>query len=495
VKLRELLSAVAPLEVAGDPEAEILGVRADSRRVRKGDLFVAARGDCADGHEFIPEAVAAGAVAVVCERRGAAPQGAAVVRVADSRLALARLAAAFHGHPSSRLRMVGITGTNGKTTTSLLVASILEAAGLPAGVIGTLCVRFGDREIPAANTTPPADDLQDALARMVQAGMKAAAMEVSSHALHQGRVEGVAWDAAVFTNLTQDHLDYHRTMDAYFAAKRRLFEGLGSGGKPGAAVLNADDPRSAELRRAVPAGVPVRLYGSAAGADLRAEGVETGLGGSRFTLRAAEGEAEVRTPLFGAHNVENCLAAAGAGLALGLGLDAVARGIAGVPSVPGRLERVGGDPAVFVDYAHTEDALRRALAALRPFTRGRLLLVFGCGGGRDRAKRPRMGRAAAELADFSIVTSDNPRFEEPAEIVGEILKGFGRKAGRREAILDRREAIRAALARARPGDTVLLAGKGHETYQEARGARNPFDDRAVAREFLAGAKPGGNGHG
>lgn len=494
MKLRDLLRSVTPLEVVGNPEVEVSGIRGDSRRVRKGDLFVAARGGGADGHDFITEAVAAGAVAVVCERRGAVPQGTAVVRVADSHRALARLADAFHGRPSSRLKVVGITGTNGKTTTSLLVASILEAAGLPSGVIGTLAVRFGDREIPAANTTPSADDLQDALGRMVQAGMKAVAMEVSSHALQQGRVEGVEWDAAVFTNLTQDHLDYHRTMDAYFAAKRRLFEGLGAGGKKATAVLNADDPRCTELRRAVPEGVAVLFYGSAEKATVRAGEVETGLGGSRFTLRADAGEAEVRTRLFGAHNVANCLAAAAAGMALGADLGAVARGIAAVASVPGRLERVGEDPAVFVDYAHTEDALRRALQALRPLTRGRLLLVFGCGGGRDRAKRPLMGRAAAELADFSLVTNDNPRFEEPEEIVDEILKGFGKKGGF-EKVLDRRKAIGAALGMARAGDTVLLAGKGHETYQEARGVRNPFDDRTVARELMTAAGKGGTGHG
>ena len=494
MKLRDLLRFAKPLMVDGNLEAEVTGVRGDSRRVRKGDLFVAARGGATDGHDFIAEAVAAGAVAVVCEKRGAVSHGAALVHVADSRRALAQLADAFHGRPSSQLKVIGITGTNGKTTTSLLAASILDAAGMPAGVIGTLAVRFGDREIPATNTTPPADDLQDALGRMVQAGMKAVAMEVSSHALHQGRVEGVEWDAAVFTNLTQDHLDYHRTMDSYFSAKRRLFEKLGGGEKKASAVLNADDPRCAELRRSVPEGVPVFLYGSAVEATVRAIGVETSLGGSRFTLHTNAGETEVRTRLFGAHNVENCLAAAAAGMALGADLGAVARGIAAVTSVSGRLERVAENPAVFVDYAHTEDALRRALQTLRPFTRGRLIIVFGCGGGRDHAKRPLMGRAAAELADFIFVTSDNPRFEEPGEIVEEIVKGFG-NMGRFEKILDRRGAIGAALGMAREGDTVLLAGKGHETYQEARGVRNPFDDRAVAREFLAAAGKGGTVHG
>ena len=494
MKLRDLLRFAKPLMVDGNLDAEVTGVRGDSRRIRKGDLFVAARGGATDGHDFIAEAVAAGAVAVVCEKRGAVSHGAALIHVADSRRALAQLADAFHGRPSSQLKVIGITGTNGKTTTSLLAASILDAAGMPAGVIGTLAVRFGDREIPATNTTPPADDLQDALGRMVQAGMKAVAMEVSSHALHQGRVEGVEWDAAVFTNFTQDHLDYHRTMDSYFSAKRRLFEKLGGSGKKASAVLNADDPRCAELRRALPEGVPVFLYGSAAEATVRAIGIETSLGGSRFTLHTSAGETEVRTRLFGTHNVENCLAAAAAGMALGADLGAVARGIAAVASVSGRLERVAENPAVFVDYAHTEDALRRALQTLRPFTRGRLIIVFGCGGGRDHAKRPLMGRAAAELADFIFVTSDNPRFEEPGEIVEEIVKGFG-NMGRFEKILDRRGAIGAALGMAREGDTVLLAGKGHETYQEARGVRNPFDDRAVVREFLAAAGKEGAVHG
>lgn len=495
MNLRELLGAISPLETSGDTGADVLGVRGDSRRVRRGDLFVATRGAAADGHDYIADAVAAGAVAVVCEKRGAAPPGVAVIRVANSRRALARLADAFHGKPSTRLKMIGITGTNGKTTTSLLLASALEAAGIPTGVIGTLAVRFGNREIPAANTTPPADDLHDLLGQMVQAGIKAAVMEVSSHALHQGRTEGVAWDAAVFTNFTQDHLDYHGTMEAYYEAKQRLFESLGRGGKAGAAVLNAEDPRSAELRRATPSGVRTLLYGTAENAEVRATGVESTLDGSRFTLRAPGGNAEIRTPLFGAHNVANALAAAAAALALGVELSDAARGIAAVACVPGRLERVGAAPSVFVDYAHTEDALRRVLQTLRPFTRGRLLLVFGCGGGRDRAKRPLMGRAAAELADFSFVTSDNPRFEAPEAIAEEILKGFGKRADRREMLLDRREAIRAALARAGPEDTVLIAGKGHETYQEARGVRQPFDDRAVAREGLAARRPGGTRHG
>ncbi len=495
MNLRELLAVISPLETSGDTGVEILGVRGDSRRVRKGDLFVATRGGAADGHDFIADAVAAGAAAVVCEKRGAAPPGVAVIRVANSRRALARLADAFHGKPSSRLTMIGVTGTNGKTTTSLLLASVLEAAGIPTGVIGTLAVRFGNRAIPAANTTPPADDLHDLLGQMLQAGMKAAVMEVSSHALHQGRAEGVAWDAAIFTNFTQDHLDYHGSMEAYFEAKQRLFQSLGRGGKAGVAALNADDPRAAELRRATPSGARTLLYGTSEEAEVRATDIATSLDGSRFLLRAKEGETEIRTPLFGAHNIANALAAAAAGLALGVGLPAVARGIAGVACVPGRLERVNSTPAVFVDYAHTEDALRRVLQTLRPFTRGRLLLVFGCGGGRDRAKRPLMGRAAAELADFSFVTSDNPRFEAPEAIAEEVLKGFGKRADRREKILDRRDAIRAALAMADPRDTVLIAGKGHETYQEARGVRQPFDDRAVAREVLAAPRQGDSRHG
>ncbi len=488
MKLMELLADIGPVETAGNMDAEITGVQSDSRRVRRGDLFVAVRGEKADGCQFISDAISAGAAAVVCEETAGATLSVPHVRVSNARAALALLADCFHGRPSLRLKMAGVTGTNGKTTTSFLAASILEAAGIPTGVVGTVSYRFGSRELPAPNTTPGADELQELLAQMLQAGMKAVVMEASSHALTQHRTDGVAWDVAAFTNLTQDHLDYHKTMEAYFEAKKSLFLQLGTGGKKASAVLNRDDPRFEDLRQAAPAGVRILSYGFSPEADLRAEGSEATIRGCRFTLIDGGNRMEVSTPLCGAHNVSNSLAAAAMAMALGADLAAVARGIAAVASVPGRLQPVeipAGPPrfSVFVDYAHTEDALRRVLGTLRPLTRGRLIAVFGCGGGRDRLKRPLMGRAVGELSDFSIVTSDNPRFEEPSAIVQEIVAGLGTRKNFR-VTLDRREAIRGALAMAGDGDVVLLAGKGHETYQEIAGIRMPFDDRLVAREIL-----------
>ncbi len=485
MKLRSLIEGLEGARAAGDLELEITGVQSDSRRVRRGDLFVAIRGEKADGRQYIANAISAGASAVVFEAEGdMAPASTAAVRVPDARRALARLADRFHGSPSARLKMAGVTGTNGKTTVSCLIASILEQAGLPTGIVGTLSYRFGDRCLPAPNTTPPADDLQALLAQMLHAGMQAVAMEVSSHALAQHRTECIAWDVAVFTNLTQDHLDYHGTMDAYFKAKQRLFQQVGDGGKSAVAVLNRDDPRFDELRRAVPAGVKVISYGLGEGAEVRAVSARSLLEGCHFTLETPSGCAEIFTPLCGTHNVSNSLAAAAAALALGVGLEASRRGIAALRNVDGRLERIEAEGfSVFVDYAHTEDALRRVLAALRPFTHRRLIVVFGCGGGRDRLKRPLMGRAVNELADFSFVTSDNPRLEDPQAILAEILVGMPERAKCR-VIADRSAAIHEAIAMAQAGDIVLLAGKGHETYQEIGGTRMPFDDRIVAREAL-----------
>lgn len=492
MKLRELLDGVDVLETAGSLDVEVTGVRCDSRRVRAGDLFVAVSGEKSDGHEFVADAVKAGAAAVVCERRsGGSPV--TQLRVRDARLALARLASRVHGSPSGKLRVVGITGTNGKTTTSFLIASILEAAGLPAGVLGTISWRVGNRELPAPNTTPGADELHEMLGRMVQAGMKAVVMEVSSHALAQHRVEEVAWDAGVFTNLTQDHLDYHKTMEAYGDAKRILFDRLGAS-KKAAAILNRDDPAWEKMRAGVREGVTVLTYGLADGADVRAVAVEQAISGCRFRLAFQGREIFIETPLCGAHNVSNCLAAAATGLAMGFSLEIIGQGIASVKNVPGRLERLeartpAGSFAVVVDYAHTHDALRNVLGTLRPLTRGRLITVFGCGGNRDPMKRPLMGRVATELSDLSIVTTDNPRNEDPAAIVKQIEAGIG--SGKKyRVVLDRREAIREAVAMAAEGDVVLLAGKGHETYQEVAGVRSPFDDRKVALELLESMKGG-----
>jgi len=486
MKLKQLLSFLQVREVSGEADVEISGVHADSRRIKKGDLFVALRGEKTDGHDHVGEAVSNGAAAIVCERSMGAVSSVAQIRVADTRVALASLASAFHGKPSSQMKVIGITGTNGKTTTSYLIAGILEAAGLATGVIGTVAYRIGQRELPAPNTTPIADDLQELLAKMLQAGMKAVVMEVSSHSLVQHRVDEIAWDTGVFTNLTQDHLDYHGTMEAYLEAKKILFQQLGVSGKKAAAVLNHDDARFEDFRKAVGEDVSVLSYGLQSGADVRATNVEFSIEGCRFQLEWKKESIRIATPLCGSHNVMNCLAAAASALAMGIDLRAVRQGLESVQKIPGRLERVGCDAApfaVFVDYAHTDDALRNVLVTLRPLTQGRLITVFGCGGNRDKAKRPLMAKVVGELSDDNIVTTDNPRFEEPDAIAQDIVKGFGKKKNF-EVILDRRQAIRRALEKAKAGDVVLLAGKGHETYQDVKGMKSPFDDRQIALETL-----------
>lgn len=498
MKLKVLLGNLELLETQGSVEAEVGGIHSDSRRVRQGDLFVAVRGEKLDGHEFIGDAVEAGASVVVCERILGAFPGVTQVRVADARRALAQLAGRFHGAPSEGMRVIGITGTNGKTTTSWLLASILEAVGMPTGVVGTIAYRIGSRELPAPNTTPPADDLQELLAQMLHSGMKAVVMEVSSHSLVQRRVDGVAWDAGIFTNLTQDHLDYHGDMGAYFEAKKLLFQQLGGGCKTRcAAILNADDPKSELLSGVIRAGVRVVRYGAHPSAEVRAEAVEHSVAGSRFTLVAGGQRIDIATPLCGAHNILNCLAAAAAAVALDLDLPAIKRGIESLRSVPGRLERLtvapgAGDFAIFIDYAHTDDALRKVLTTLRPLTRGRLISVFGCGGNRDTTKRPLMGRVASELSHYSVLTTDNPRHEEPSAILQQIAAGFEARDNY-EIVPDRRAAIRAALVMARDGDVILIAGKGHETYQEVAGTRSPFDDRKVALDLLEELRGGAGG--
>jgi UDP-N-acetylmuramoyl-L-alanyl-D-glutamate--2,6-diaminopimelate ligase len=490
VKLKEVLKGVPVLEIRGSADGEVAQVCCDSRRVRPGNLFVALKGEKADGHDFIGEVVAAGVQAVVVEHFVGQFPSVAQIRVADSHVALAQVAANLYRRPSEHLRVVGVTGTNGKTTATYLIASILEKGGSPSGVIGTLGCRIGNRQLPSLNTTPAANELQELFAQMGQAGMKAVVMEVSSHSLSQHRVDEIAWDAAVFTNLTRDHLDYHRTMEGYFGAKQKLFDRLGEGRKSAVAVLNADDPYSERIRGILKPNVRNVTYGLKASADVRAEMGERpfGVDGSRFRLCAARESVEVHTPLCGTYNVSNCLAAAAAGVAFGLELKTIRDGIESVRNVAGRLERVelAGTRlpfAVFVDYAHTDDALRNVLGTLRPLTGGRLVTVFGCGGNRDTTKRPLMGKVASELSDICIVTTDNPRNEEPSAIAEQVRAGCveGRNC---RVILERRAAIREALSEADEGDVVLLAGKGHETYQEIKGVRHPFDDRQVAREEL-----------
>ncbi len=493
--LSRLLDALPAADIDGDAQAQVRGVECDSRRVRPGSLFAALHGARQDGHRFLDAALAAGAGAVLSAepRRGRAP-GAAWVRVEDDRAALARLSRRFHGDPDLRLGLVGVTGTKGKTTTAWLIEAMLQAAGRRVGGSGTVRVRIDDKVEPAELTTPDAPTLHALLARMVQARCTHAVIEVSSQALDQRRVEGLRFGCAVFTNLSRDHLDYHRDMEAYFDAKARLFRGLDPGA---AAVLAVDDPAGARLAALTRARVlAYAAAGRRGGAPACAgpapevwiEEASLSLEGTSAVLRTPMGTAEVRTPLLGRHNLHNLAAAAAAASALELPLRAVAEGAAGVPPVPGRRERVHeGQPfLVFVDYAHTEDALRRTLESLREITSGRLLCVFGCGGDRDPGKRAPMGAAAAALADRLYLTSDNPRGEDPLLILREVERGARSVSPPRpcEVLPDRARAIAAALREARAGDAVLIAGKGHEREQILAGRRIPFDDREEARRAL-----------
>ncbi len=504
MRLGELLSEIPGAQVSGSVEVDIAGVDHDSRTATPGSLFVCIRGFRQDGHAFIADAAGRGAAAVVVEEdpsRLTIPPPLTVVRVPNSRSALARLAGRFFDHPSRQLRMIGITGTNGKTTTAHLAEAILRAAGHRVGLLGTIEYRCGATTFPGERTTPESSDLQRLLARMRDMGAWGAAMEVSSHSLALHRVEACEFDVAVFTNLTQDHLDFHGTMERYADAKAGLFRTLGKARvKPGvaAAVLNADDAWADFMAQRTAARV-VR-FSLAADADLSVRSAQFDLAGIRATLSSAWGPIEVASPLVGRHNLANILGAAGACLHLGIPRQAVEVGIATLAAVPGRFEKVeAGQPfGVVVDYAHTPDALERVLTFAREYARGRVIVVFGCGGDRDRGKRPRMGEVAARLADVVFVTSDNPRSEDPeailAEIAGGIKKTFANAEGH-ATIRDRREAIGAALASARGGDLVVIAGKGHETYQILRDRTIPFDDRVVAREVLTalgyGAPRGG----
>jgi UDP-N-acetylmuramoyl-L-alanyl-D-glutamate--2,6-diaminopimelate ligase len=471
---------------SGFPGA-LRSVTCDSRRVERGDVFVGITGRRADGTSFAREAIARGAVGIVSEQPPPADAAVPWAVVTDARLALALAAAALYGHPSTHLRVVGVTGTNGKTTTAHLIASIFEAAGVRCGILGTVGYRIGGELREATHTTPEAPDVQSLLRAMVDQGCGACAMEVSSHALALRRVDGMSFAAAVFTNLTREHLDFHADMESYFQAKRRLFEML----PPDApALINLDDPRGGALVSA--GGRPV-TYAIHRRADLMPGPLSFSLAGLEFDVRTPRGTLHVRSALVGRPNVFNILAAAATGTALGLSFDAIERGIAALGGVPGRFQVVSeprDEVTVVVDYAHTDDALRNLLETVRPLARGRVITVFGCGGDRDRTKRPLMGAVAGRLSDVLLITSDNPRNEDPNRIIDEIQRGVTPDTRRDStqpllAIVDRRAAIHRAIELARAGDLVLVAGKGHEKYQVIGDQVLPFDDVAVAREALS----------
>jgi UDP-N-acetylmuramoyl-L-alanyl-D-glutamate--2,6-diaminopimelate ligase len=488
MKLSDILKDVESLQVEGSLDRDITGIVYDSRRVMPGNLFVAVRGAHTDGHRFVDMAIDRGAAAILLEEDAGISPRATRIRVQDARRTMALAADRFYSHPSQQLKVVGITGTNGKTTTAFMTKAIMEAADIATGLLGTVQYEVGERIIPAVRTTPESVEIQSLFSQMVRWECGGVAMEVSSHALDQHRVAGVDFDVAVFTNLTQDHLDYHGTMENYFEAKAKLFAGLGRLRKPGRAVVNADDEYGRRLIARWGGENAVLTYGVLSDALLRAEDVRMSANGTHFVVRTPRGSRPITLPLIGRYNVHNALAAIGAGLALDIELSTIQYALANLPPVRGRLEAVPTQENfhVFVDYAHTEDALRHALQAVAELTKGRLIVVFGCGGDRDKGKRGPMGAVAAELADFTILTSDNPRTEDPREILRQVEAGFpAAKANRCLVLEDRREAIERALDAAKPGDTVLVAGKGHETYQEFANTTVPFSDRQVIEECLA----------
>jgi UDP-N-acetylmuramoyl-L-alanyl-D-glutamate--2,6-diaminopimelate ligase len=484
-----LKGEVEIVEQHGGLDRAVTAVTDDSRAVASGSLFVAVKGERVDGHTFVPQVVQAGAAAIVAQgpvETGSIP----LVRVADSRKALGLIGSRFYGDPSAQLAMIGVTGTNGKTTTTYLCKALLEGIGRRVGLIGTVAYQIGSETIPASHTTPGALELQGLLAKMTQAGLNSVVMEVSSHALAMDRTAGCEYDAAVFTNLTQDHLDYHRTMEEYFQAKLRLFAGLGGGKKAGQrAIVNMDDPYGSQVRAACR--VPVWGYAVTNRADLKAEQVRLSMNGTTFMAATPAGAFSVESRLVGEHNVYNLLGAIGVALHAGATCDQVREAVARVSNVPGRFERVsaGQDFTVVVDYAHTEDALLRLLTAAKALKTHRIVTLFGCGGDRDRGKRPKMGRVAVEYSDVVVLTSDNPRTEDPMAILQEVEAGVrealrGRGHVEYHLVPDRREAIGTAVRLARTGDIVLIAGKGHEDYQIIGTKKFHFDDREVAREAI-----------
>lgn len=474
----------------GDLERPISGLAMDSRRVMHGNLFFALAGRRADGTSFIDEAINRGAVAVVTERIPAVtPARVTFIQVTDARRALAKVSQRFYKFPDKSLDLVGVTGTNGKTTVSNLIKHLLSTSQERVGLIGTVNYDLGARVVPSYRTTPESLELFGMLAQMRDAGCRQAVMEVSSHGIDQHRVLGMQFGVAVFTNLTRDHLDYHGTMESYFEVKSRLFNG-GIGNAPRAAAINLDDAYGRRLAAEAPAHLKVVTFGETPDAQVRAEDVQFGFKGTRCTLvwpapAGAEGRIVIESPLVGRYNLSNLLAAFAACFALGRDPSVIASRLKSFSGVPGRMERIEeGQPYnVLVDYAHTDDALRNALAMLRPITPGRLLVVFGCGGNRDRSKRPLMTAVVQEFADHAWATADNPRSEALAQIFADMQTG-GRDSAKISYVDDRRRAISLALDAAREGDSILIAGKGHETYQEFADTIVPFDDRQVVRELI-----------
>jgi UDP-N-acetylmuramoyl-L-alanyl-D-glutamate--2,6-diaminopimelate ligase len=484
MKLKSLIEAMAPIEIAGTDDPDICGITYDSREVKAGWLFVAVSGHHVDGSEFITQAVSSGAVAVVSQSSLNLGAGVVHVQVVDARLALAAVSNAFYGDLSRTMTVVGVTGTNGKTTTSYMIRDILRAGGRKSGLLGTVAYEIGERSIPASRTTPEAPEIHSMFRQMKDAGCDAVVMEVSSHALALKRVHGIHFKISVFTNLTQDHLDYHNDMGTYFDVKAKLFEVLEKNHDQ-SAVINIDDPWGRKLIDEKKLEADIVSYGFHEQAMVFASDASVDESGTTFKVSTPWGDAKIHLQLLGRFNIHNALAALATGGLCGIELQTMVPALETIHAIPGRLELVRNRKGrkIFVDYAHTDDALKYVLTTLREICKGRLIVAFGCGGDRDRGKRKKMGAVANELADYSIVTSDNPRSEDPGKIVADILEGFdGQDAV--AVVLDRCEAIEKAVRMTSRKDVLVIAGKGHETYQEFNGTVVPFDDREMVRELI-----------
>lgn len=482
-RLSRCLDRVDKMNIVEDDYTEITSLAYDSRKVQPGGLFVAVKGVKTDGHRYLQSAIESGARALVVEEPFSHPE-IPVIQVHDTRIALADLAAHFYGHPAREMTIIGITGTNGKTTTSYMIGEILKAAGKKPGIIGTIQIQMGDRIFPTNITTPESLEIQKYLAMMWEEGVEVVVMEVSSHALHFDRVHGIQFQGAVFTNLTRDHLDFHLSMDQYFEEKRKLFQRLKSAEEGGFALLNSDDLKTPELINTLD--VPYMSYGIYRHPDLRARDIKTGISGTSFVAESERWDIPIRMGMVGKFNIYNALAAIGTGLFLNIPPAAISQGLANMSGVRGRFETVdeGQNFGVVVDYAHTPDGLKNVLESARKLTEKRVICVFGCGGDRDRTKRPIMGECASQLSDLVIVTSDNPRTEDPLAIINDIMPGVEKEKTPSITEPDRKTAIRRAIEEARDGDIVVIAGKGHETYQIFRDRTIDFDDVEVARQSL-----------
>jgi len=499
-KIIEKLSGV--VKVKGKTSIEITGIACDSKALRPGGMFIALKGSRVNGADFIDEAIERGASAILLDagNNGIFKRGSTFIYALDPRIALAQVSQAYFNDISAKMRLIGVTGTNGKTTITYLLESMFKSRNDAVGVIGTVNYRFGHRLIPAVNTTPGILELYSLLSSMYKEKIKTCVMEISSHSLEEARVETLQFDAAIFTNLTREHLDFHKNMDAYLNAKLRLFQKINKGGF---AVINTDDPASEKIIKHVKENVIT--YGIERKADIMAKDIDLSCNGIKFRLFVSsrlvpklrdsleqysssevEKNIEIQSNLIGRHNVYNILAACGAGLAIGMDLKDIKKGVEALKGLPGRLENIscGQNFSVYVDYAHTEDGLEKVLKSLAELKPRRLISVFGCGGSRDRSKRPAMGKISAELSDMVVITSDNPRNEEPMDIINEIVKGIGPEKDNYIIEPDRFKAIKKAVAQAQEGDIVLVAGKGHETYQIFKDTTIPFDDREVVKKIL-----------